>query len=186
MKLVFTFIECYNRLLYGLLTFRTCLLQLEYEFLVPTELMKPVVVSDFAPKLRNFKTTLRQHLKGKNTLEEMLAARPAYYHKEEWWKGFVMNEMKKGASERRAKAKLSALKRIRKHKSGRQTYANKVHKMVSTVLLIHYAICKTLQSWNVVLLKLVTYSHVLLVYCIFRLKLMGSKLLIWVIKVLRF
>ncbi|XP_026417732.1 uncharacterized protein LOC113313208 [Papaver somniferum] len=80
-------------------------------------------------KFRKFKYDLRNGpLLGKVTMQEKLDACPDDYDTN-WWKVFVENESKPGVKEKHEKYAENQKKRTLHHTCGRESYANKIHKL---------------------------------------------------------
>lgn len=103
-----------------------------YEFNVPSHMAKPFVMKTFSQKFRSFKWDLRRGpLKGKDTMEEKLAACPLYYNIDHW-KEFVQNESNPVVKRKHANCATNHKKRSIRHTLGRLSYANKCYNLVST------------------------------------------------------
>ncbi|RZC86856.1 hypothetical protein C5167_030204 [Papaver somniferum] len=101
----------------------------EFEFNVPSHLVRPCLEANFPQKLRTFKYKLRSEiLKNKATKEAALEARPADCSPDNW-KGFVENEFKEGVKEKNAKYAEVAKRNPIPHTLGRCSYANKCYNL---------------------------------------------------------
>ncbi|MCL7049177.1 hypothetical protein MKW94_020848, partial [Papaver nudicaule] len=101
----------------------------EFEFNVPSHLVRPCLEANFPQKLRTYKYSLRTNiLKKKATKEAALEACPDDCSPDSW-KGFVENEFKEGVKERNAKYSIVAKMNPVPHTLGRCSYANKCYKL---------------------------------------------------------
>ncbi|RZC50470.1 hypothetical protein C5167_018896 [Papaver somniferum] len=101
----------------------------EFEFNVPNHLAKMIVMRSLPQKFRTYKHDLRTGpLLGKVTMQEKLDARPVDFDSD-CWKIFVENESIPGIKEKHAKYSENQKKRTIHHTCGRESYANKIHKL---------------------------------------------------------
>ncbi|MCL7043303.1 hypothetical protein MKW94_009316, partial [Papaver nudicaule] len=117
----------------------------EYEFNVPSYLVRPSIEDGYPQKFRSFKTSLRKHYfriannnaqvkaiqagldpKAWKSKEEILAKVPIGITPKAW-KGFVNNEFKEGVKESHEKTAGNKMKCTIPHTLGRRTYANKCY-----------------------------------------------------------
>ncbi|KAI3908181.1 hypothetical protein MKW98_029482, partial [Papaver atlanticum] len=110
----------------------------EFEFNVPSHLVRPCLEANFPQKLRTYKYRLRSEiLKKKATKEAALEARPADCSLDSW-KGFVENEFKEGVKEKNAKYAEVAKRNPIPHTLGRCSYANKCYNLVCTSITLFH------------------------------------------------
>ncbi|OVA19201.1 hypothetical protein BVC80_525g6 [Macleaya cordata] len=99
-------------------------LMFEFEFNVPSQLVREHVENSYPQKFRSCKNTLRkEHLDG-NTKEEALAACPIGFNPNTW-KDFVENEYKDEMKKKRAQNSENKKKSTICHTLGRRSYLNK-------------------------------------------------------------